>query len=374
MKIAHVVTLVSPDGAFGGPVRVAVNLSRAMREAGHDVTILGAFRGYRSAPTEIDGVPARLFPARQLLPLGFSGLLSPGLIAYCRKHLREYDVVHVHLARDLITLPVALIARRQGVPYVTQTHGMVDASQRRLAYLLDALATRRVLRDASTAFHLTELERNDLAQVARTAALRLVPLPNGVPTSTLRAEVASGREVLFLARLQARKRPAAFVEAAIALKDQFPQTRFTLVGPDEGEAPAVLARIEAANAQDVITWEGPLEPGQTLARMSRASIYVLPSVDEPFPMTVLEAMSIGLPTIVTDTCGLIHDLSDPSAVTVVDASVATLTTALQRLLNDPSARISLGERGRAEVDNRFSIRQAAQIALNAFPDRIPSKP
>lgn len=369
MRIAHVVTLVSPDGAFGGPVRVATNLARAMQDAGHEVSILGAYSGYDTAPTELDGVPARLFPARRLLPgLGFSGLISPGLVRYLRRAVREFDVLHVHMARDMVTLPAALSARRAGTPYVTQTHGMIDPSRRKLAKVLDVLATRRALRGARTVFHLTAKERGDVLNVVRVPSLPLVFLPNGVPTADREADVTSGHEVLYLARLHARKRPVVFVEAALALRDRFPQTRFTLVGPDEGEAAAVLERIEAAGAGDTIAWEGALDPGQTLERMRRASVYVLPSVNEPFPMAVLEAMSVGLPSIVTDTCGLIEALHDRGAISVVDKSLDGLVAELARLLSDPAARTEQGQRARREAETHFSINRAAQTALERYQE------
>ena len=53
--------------------------------------------------------------------------------------MRDYDVVHVHVARDFVTLPAATIARRAGVPYVLQPHGMIDPSDHALARPLDAV-------------------------------------------------------------------------------------------------------------------------------------------------------------------------------------------------------------------------------------------
>ena len=55
MRILHVVTLVSPDGAFGGPVRVAENLARELRRRGHDVTVAAAASGFADgeAPTQL---------------------------------------------------------------------------------------------------------------------------------------------------------------------------------------------------------------------------------------------------------------------------------------------------------------------------------
>jgi glycosyltransferase involved in cell wall biosynthesis len=102
--------------------------------------------------------------------------------------------------------------------------------------------------------------------------------------------------------------------------------------------------------------------------MLQASVYVLPSVDEPFPMAVLEAMSVGLPSIVTDTCGLVGALHDPAALGVVDDSVDGLVAELGALLADPSLRASRGERARREVADHFSIDRAAAAALTRYEE------
>src|SRR3954466_2136317 len=126
MRVLHVVTLVTPDGAFGGPVGVAVNHVRELRRRGHDAVLVAAATGFQGPlPDHVEDVPAHLFPARRVAPLGFSGLVAPGMLRWVRTQLPQTDVVHVHLARDLITLPVALLARRSGARYVVQPHGMV---------------------------------------------------------------------------------------------------------------------------------------------------------------------------------------------------------------------------------------------------------
>lgn len=182
MRVLHAVTLHSTTHAFGGPVRVALNLCQGLRERGHDARLTALADGFpRPLPEEVEGVPARLHQARRVLPLGFSGLTSPSLLAGAHRLVRRADVVHVHLARDLVTLPVALAALRAGRPLVLQTHGMVDPSERLSARLLDAVAVRRVLR-AAAVLHLTTRELRDLhAVVGGTGLDRAVRLVNGVP-------------------------------------------------------------------------------------------------------------------------------------------------------------------------------------------------
>lgn len=364
MRILSVVTLVSPDGAYGGPVRVAVNQAQALRDLGHDVTLAAACRGFASPPDELDGVPARLFAARTLIPgTGFAGLTSPGLLRWLRSAVAGADVVHVHAARDLVTLPAAAAARRAGVPYFLQTHGMIDRSANPLARPLDALLTRPLLREAAGVFHLTDLERGQLTEVA--GELRFHHLANGVPAAEPgRADQPA--EVLYLARLAQRKRPLAFVEAARLVHRAHPGTAFALVGPDEGEGDAVRRAVADALAAGVrIAYEGPLAPEQTLDRLRRASVYVLPSVDEPYPMSVLEALSVALPVVVTDTCGLAGFVTDNEAGIVVDTGVDTLAAAIGSLLDAPAGAAERGRRGRAAVRDGLSMEAiAAQLAAH----------
>lgn len=357
MKIAQVVTLVSPDGAYGGPLRVAANQIRGLRELGHEARLFASCRGFASSPREILGAPLTAKPARTVVPgVGFAGLFAPELLNVMRREFSEYDIVHVHMARDLVTLPAAWLALHLGLPVIVQTHGMINRSPRALAGPLDSWLTRPILSDARQVLYLTDFERQDLEEVGRGRA-RLVRLPNGVPIPSIDEEQqheAEEIEVLFLARLQARKRPQIFVEAALRLIAEFPNAKFSLVGPDEGEGEAVVQQISAAGCNRIM-WEGPLEPERTLARMQRASIFVLPSVHEPFPMSVLEAASCGLPCIITETCGLAGPIARWNAGAVVDDSIEGLVSAIRDLLRHEEVRRIKARNARVMVEREFEL-------------------
>lgn len=336
MRVLHVTTLVSPDGAFGGPVRVAVNQTVALRESGHDAVLVAGERGHPDGPPEqLSGTPVHLFRARHLLPsTGFSGVVSPGLLRYLQSALLAVDVVHVHLGRDLVTLPAAWLARHAGVPYVLQTHGMVIPSRNPLAGPLDALLTRRLLRGASTVLCLNEHEQTQVQSVVD-RPLRLEVLSNGVPVVDDVPALPARPEVLFCARLHPRKRPLMFAEMSRDLLARGVDASFVLVGPDEGEGAAVSQVVESVGNPDRLRWEGPLDPARTLDRMRRASLFVLPSVAEPMGMAVVEAMSVGRPVVVTSSCGLASMVAETGCGIVVDETHDGLVAGVASALADP---------------------------------------
>ena len=369
MRILQIVALVTPQNVYGGPLTVALNQCHALSALGHDVTLLSTHSGYSTAP-HFDGIDSVLFPARNVAPrVGFAGLTSPALLAWLYRNVAHFDVVHVHVARDFLTLPAALMSMRKGARTVLQTHGMIDESQRALSKPLDAVATRRALRSASTVFYLTPAERASLTAVAG-GTINLRRLINGVPVSSIQADDATradaALEVLFLARLQARKRPGAFVLAASRLLSEFPDVTFSLVGPDEGEGPSVRRAIGDLAPNANIVWQGPVAREATLARMARAAVYVLPSVDEPYPMSVLEAFSAGLPVIVTDTCGLAGDIKSAGVGIVVSNNVDDLAQAMRRLLSDSALRLRMGKKGKALAEGTFSMTAVAETLASAY--------
>ena len=141
---------------------------------------------------------------------------SPGLAVWLAKNAASYDILHIHAGRDFISTLSMGITRLMGRPYVAQTHGMVAPDQRSLVWLMDFLFTRRLLRAASRRFVLTRHEADDLRVILGPSATT-ERLMNGVPKASQRAQPSEKREVLFCARLHARKRPVSFVQVASEL-------------------------------------------------------------------------------------------------------------------------------------------------------------
>lgn len=379
MRVLHVVTLHTPTNDFGGPTRVALNLSQGLRARGVDARIATLGDGFTGPlPTELEGVPSFVHQARQVLPtFEVSGITSPGLLAKARRMVRGADVVHVHLMRDLITLPFALIALDAGVPLVIQTHGMIDPTEKVFAKAVDVLGMKRVLRRADAILHLTEMEREGVQAVVPGTPLRTFRrLVNGVTLQNRRPPREDRPPtVLFLARVQKRKRPQDFVSAMPAVLARYPDARFVLAGPDTGGLTEPLRELaQRLGTAHALECPGPLGHADVLRQLRAADVYVLPSVVEPFAVSVLEAMSVGLPVVVSETGGLSPDVAAAGAGRLTasepgDADNGGLVAEAILELLEPGANELASGAAWGLVRDRFSI-GAVVDALRGIYDEV----
>lgn len=371
MRVLHFVTVLDDENSLGGPVTVAIAQCRELRRRGHDARLCGGWGGAGAPPTEIDGVPAHLFRAFPLVPgLRFSGLVAPGLVRWLVRARKHVDVAHVHLARDLIPLAVTLQLRRAGVPFVVQTHGMVLPDHRVMARAIDLLATGQALTAAAARLVLTDDERRALTELTE-GRVELTYLPNGieVPAEPVGPGPDDPLDVLFMARLHPRKRVLDFAGAAATLAAEGVNARFSVVGPDDGDLEN-LERFLAAypHVRDRLVYEGPLGHEAAMRRLMACTIYVLPSVDEPFPMTMLEALARSRPSVCTTGCGIADLLAGRHAARVVEPGAEPLAGALRSLLADRRERAALGSAGREAAESAFSLQVVGEALDVIYAD------
>jgi glycosyltransferase involved in cell wall biosynthesis len=355
VRIAHVVTLVSADGAFGGPLSVAVGQVAELARRGHTMTLYAGWDGKGTVDLPA-GVDVRLHRARSWIPgSGMAGLISPAMAFEIDSRAEAHDVVHLHQGRDMVSVSCGYMAASRGLPYVLQTHGMVGPDPRFRAEIIDMLVVRRLLRDAGRVLSLTEQEDAQLVQVV--PELQPFRLRNGLAESPELPgpDPAARPVVLFCARLSRRKRVLAFALLAVDLLERGVDADFVAVGADEGDLPEFLEFVKSKGWSERIRYEGAVEPARVREKLAAATVFVLPSVDEPFPMTVLEALSVGTPTVVTDTCHIGADLSERGAVVVSPPAASQLAEAVLGLLNDAERRSAMGQAGRAAIRDAYGV-------------------
>lgn len=368
MRILHVVALVTPDGAYGGPVRVAMNQTAALHERGHTVKVAAAATGFPQRPTRLGTVPVELFSSMGTVPgLGFASTWAPQMRSWINANASQFDIAHVHLGRDLVTLPAALQLRRLRIPYVCQTHGMIRARSHRLAPLIDRVWTNKLLRDAAEILCLDEREHADLIEIVGPDC-NYELLPNGVPPASDYAAARHARngqvpEVLFLSRLHKRKHPEVFAEAALSMLRGGVRARFSIVGINQGAEVAVDRVIDTARQEGfgahLLAREPGLAPERVNERLGRAAVYVLPAEREPFGLTVAEALAVGTPVVIRDDGGLADFVRRHRCGLCVSGSAESISKAVDYLLSNPREAEAMGQRGAAAVKAELSSASVA---------------
>lgn len=351
MRIIHVVTYVSEDNAFGGPVSVAKQQAAELARRGHDISLFAAWDG--RAMLALPSVKVRLFRAAK--PAGFWSLLAPMLWLKFAMSLRKADAVHIHLARDLVTSPCAFIAAVARKTLIVQPHGMVMPDDRSISNVFDALMTRVILSRA-TVISLTSAETEGLSHVAA-SPLELRELPNGI-SPAIRQETpdrANG-PVVFIARLHPRKRVDLFLDVARDFAAAGSELEFVVYGPDEGDQAAV---VKAAEEIKTLKYGGPLAPSAVPGALASAAAFVLPAQGEVFPMTVLEALSAGVPVILSEDCGMAPKLASFGACIPVTRDVETIVAAVQSVTEDRDLLARLQAGAADALSNWLSIGSVA---------------
>ncbi|MFF2030017.1 glycosyltransferase [Arthrobacter sp. NPDC058192] len=362
VRIVHIVTYVSADGAFGGPIAVAISQLTELARQGHDVELMAGWDG--EAVVQAEGVKVTLFKVLRVWPHGFSGLWAPGLARAAHARARSGAVVHIHLARDLITLPAARAVSRHVRP-VVQTHGMVMPDGRLLARLLDRLLTREVLSRARSVLALTAREQLGLEEVAGGPVV-VARVANGISVRPVRELRRKSDEVLFLARLHPRKRVMNFARMSKILVDRGVPVTCVVVGPDEGDLAPLMAFVKEQSLEKSLLYEGVLPTGQAVNRLAQAAVYVLPSTAEVFPMTVLESLASGTPVVTTLDSGIAPQLAFLKAAELTDGTPESLADAVERILSGKARRDSLVSNGYKGLATTFSIEAVSAQLLALY--------
>ncbi len=165
-----------------------------------------------------------------------------------------------------------------------------------------------------------------------------------------------GRYILFLGSLQPRKNLKLLLEAWDRVLTGFPGVSLVVAGATGH----VFRRVELSSGSERVIFPGYVPDRDLPALYSGAEVFVLPSLDEGFGLTALEAMACGVPVIVSR-AGALPEVAGEAALQVDPFSVNELAESLKVLLSDGDRRADLVRRGRQRALQSSWDRSAAQI-------------
>jgi glycosyltransferase involved in cell wall biosynthesis len=310
---------------------------------------------------------------------------SIGQLAEVVSTAGQYDIMHVHGLYLAHALSAALANRISRTPYVVQLHGVLEPYQRGHSRfkkaVFDAAAGRRILRGAAGILVASDSEAEGAAAVLPPdIPIGVVPLAGGhagpsapAPTPAWWNIADEAMVVLFLGRLAAKKQPSLLVEAWSRTSAARGGSVLCIVGPDDDHRAAdIAAAAQRLGVGDSVRTSPLVTGGEKRFLFERANLFVLPSRNENFGVTVAEALSAGTPVLTTDAVAAsTHVLASKGGwVLSLDALDAdNLASELDRLLASPGELRDAGERARIYAYSHLTWDDMAQRFL-AFYEKI----
>ena len=374
-------------------IQVAASLAES--DGGTTTAVLGTDQGYRASPdvsvltltTDADGNRGRLstderarlrestpdvavHPRSRPLRIKNSWSMRKKLMS----EVSAADLVHIHGVYLAHTVWAWLAARRYGCPYIVQPHGALEPYQARFGRphkaVWDRIVGRRILTGASALVAASKDEAANLHSLLPN--VRVVVMPLG--TSSGRARVPDAvreaatdwlraprhQRVLFLGRLARKKRPDLLVDAW----NRLATGKLAVVGPDGEWTNEQLSSQVTLRRRGSICFPGPVDADGVRWFMHHAGVFVLPSENENFGITVAEAMAGGAAVITTQQTASAEHIRQARAGLVLDSpDAAALAHAIEELLAEPDVVLGAGARGEAYARAHLTWGSAVQQLL-----------
>jgi glycosyltransferase involved in cell wall biosynthesis len=164
------------------------------------------------------------------------------------------------------------------------------------------------------------------------------PRPEIAPPTPARRRI----RCLFVGNVCHGKGIPVLLRAAARLEAS--NVEFRLVGPLRSSD--LLRRLPGN-----VTWAGSTTHNGVAEEMRNADIFVLPSVEDAYPLVTMEAMACALPVIVTSHCGTSELITHGEDGLIVPAAeVDPLVHAIEMLVDDPNLRVNIGASARRKIE------------------------
>ena len=342
------------------------NLSRYLFRA-HLVCDPAIYERFRAAcPLGVDITPLALSSPMHLA----------GAIQFARLLRRkQFQIVHSHMFwSSLFASPIAWAC---GVPIIVETLHGTEAW--RTGWKANRMIDRATTRFVSKYVAVCDSDARFLKNKKHVPAKKIAIIHNGADTRRFAAPQNARKAIrhalgfsetdfvlIQVARLHPGKGHRVLLEAMRQLLHFHPTLKLICLGEGE-EEPQLRAFCKSLGLADGVRFAGYQH--NVPEWLSAADINVLPSFYEGLPLTILEAMAAGLPTVASNVGGIPEAIEDGvSGLLVPPGDPHRLAQALAFLLRDPAIRVRIGQAAHARMLRNFSFEQQVRSTERMYLD------
>ncbi len=358
MRILQVI----PTITTGGAERMLANLTRHLRAAGHTVGVVSLW--------DPDGMSVEEELRAQgvdLYLLGKRGGFDARMIPRFARTMSRFapDVLHTHLYVLKYVLPAVMLRRRRVVHTV---HNLADREGGRGDVIVQQVAFRMGVVPVAIGDEIAK----SIQRLYRVPARRTIP--NGIPVADyapppgareeFRESVGIPAEApvfVTVGRFFEQKNHVALIAAFASERLRSMGSHLLLAGDGElrGELEGLVRQRGVAGRVHFLGKRGDVP-----RVLAAADVFVLPSLWEGHPLSVMEAMAAGKPVIAT-TVGSVPELVTPgTGLLVRPGDVAALEAAMFEIASDPGRARAAGAEALLAARARFD----ASVMARAYDD------
>ncbi|MFJ4050003.1 glycosyltransferase family 4 protein [Pseudomonas hunanensis] len=285
--------------------------------------------------------------------------------------VRNAEVLHIMGYWNLLSVAMGLLALIARRPFILCPAGEFASvgTPEPIKKVFHLLLGRWLIKMASGFIAITDLEQGKIAQVAGVPAASIPVIGNAVgePRVEQRASNVLLPEqpfILFMGRLAPVKGPDFLIQAYLdtPAAQHYP---LVMAGPDFGMQQALQAQVDASGLSGRVHFIGFLDEAQRTQVYRQAMMLVIPSRSEAMSLVALEAGVVGLPVLLTDTCGF-GQVEHVGGGMVVPASAAGIAQGMERMLADPAELMAKGDRLKAFILKHYTWSATVLVMLRHF--------
>lgn len=365
--------------AIGGPARIIYDHTTVVLKLGHQVDILSP----ASPDDKIYPAPegARVIVCKRTTPISrFFPEFSLELWDFLKKHIHEYDVVHCHGIWHFGS--VAPFLFKNNTPKAITIHGLLDHWALHHGYwkkkIFSVLFQKRFLKKANLIQINNHDELNDLRQYLGFQHPNVAIIPNGMqldelaslpPKGTFRQKFGLPTDkkiVLFMGRLNIKKGLDLLLPAFQKYAQQYDDAILVLAGPDDGYQALTERFISDHQLTHKMIMVGMLTGELKKAALADADIFALTSYSEGFSIAALEAMTAGVPALVSNRIGFDGTVAQYHAAHEIPLTVEGVLEGLVHMLQNPSYCDKLKKNAKKMVWELYDIEIVAGNLAKEF--------
>ncbi len=279
------------------------------------------------------------------------------------------DVIHSH---DWLTYPAGIHAKNvTGKPLVIHVHATdFDRSRGNVNPTVFAIE-KDGMNNADHIITVSNLTRQTVIDKYGIDPSKVTTVHNAViPLSddllSIPKPQSNEKIVTFLGRITMQKGPEYFVEAAVKVLQKNRNVRFVMAGSGD-MMDKMIALAAKRGVADRFHFTGFLRGKQVYEMLKASDVYIMPSVSEPFGISPLEAMQMGVPSIISKQSGCAEILNNVIKTDYWD--IDAMADAIYSIISYPAMYNSLKDEGIEEMKG-ITWEKAGQKVIDIYKQVI----